>query len=98
MREEYMRHKRQERRCTATKIPIMCSFTGNCAASVPISAIRIHVSVSNSYISRIGPHIFLQQNRQTNPGNIEISHRHMNVDIGTVPLVSLCSTCQREKV
>jgi hypothetical protein len=30
----------------------------------------IHVSVSDLYIPRIGPHIFLQQNRQTNRGNI----------------------------
>ncbi len=29
-----------------------------------------HVSVSDSYIPRIGPHFWLQQNRQTNPGNI----------------------------
>jgi hypothetical protein len=30
----------------------------------------IHVSVSDLYIPRIGPHIWLQQNRQTVPGNI----------------------------
>jgi hypothetical protein len=30
----------------------------------------IHVSVSDLYSLRIGPHIFLLQNRQTNPGNI----------------------------
>jgi hypothetical protein len=30
----------------------------------------IHVSVSDLYIPRIGPHIWLQENRQTNPGNI----------------------------
>jgi hypothetical protein len=29
-----------------------------------------HVSVSDSYIPRIGPHISLQQNRQTDPGNV----------------------------
>jgi hypothetical protein len=29
-----------------------------------------HVSVSDLYISRIGPHVLLQQNRQTDPGNI----------------------------
>jgi hypothetical protein len=34
---------------------------------------HIHVSVSDSYIPMIGSHIFLQQNRQTNPGNILIS-------------------------
>jgi hypothetical protein len=31
---------------------------------------HIHVSVSDLYIPRIGPHISLQQNRQTDPGNI----------------------------
>ncbi len=43
---------------------------------------HINVSLRDLYILRIGPHIFLQQNRQTNGGNI-ISHRHMNVEIGT---------------
>ncbi len=31
---------------------------------------HIHVPVSDLYIPRIGPHISLQQNRQTDPGNI----------------------------
>ncbi len=31
---------------------------------------HIHVSVGDLCSPRIGPHIFLQQNRQTNPGNI----------------------------
>ncbi len=31
---------------------------------------HIQVSVSDLYIHRIGPHIWLQQNRQTDPGNI----------------------------
>jgi len=31
---------------------------------------HIHVSASHLYISRIGPHILLQQNRQTDRGNI----------------------------
>ncbi len=31
---------------------------------------HIHVSVNDLYIPRIGPHSSLQQNRQTNPGNI----------------------------
>jgi hypothetical protein len=30
----------------------------------------IHVSVNDLYIPRIGPHIWLHQNRQTNRGNI----------------------------
>ncbi len=34
------------------------------------------------YIPRIGPQISLQQNRQTDPGNIQISHRLMSVGTG----------------
>ncbi len=42
---------------------------------------HILVSVSELYIS---VHIFsCKQNRQTDPGNILIAHRHMNVEIGT---------------
>ncbi len=43
--------------------------------------IHIHVSVSDLYIPRIGPHIWLQQNRQTDPGNIKVSHRYMSVGV-----------------
>jgi hypothetical protein len=32
--------------------------------------LHIHVSVSDLYIAMIGPHIFLQQNRQADRGNI----------------------------
>jgi hypothetical protein len=42
---------------------------------------HINVSVSDLYIPRIVPHIFLEENRQTHRGNIEIAH--MNVEIGT---------------
>jgi hypothetical protein len=31
---------------------------------------HMHVSMSDLYVPRIGPHIFLQQNRQTDHGNI----------------------------
>jgi hypothetical protein len=31
---------------------------------------HIHVSVSDLYIPRIGPHNWLQQNRHTDPGKI----------------------------
>jgi hypothetical protein len=34
------------------------------------------------YISRIGLSILLQPNRWTDPGNIKIAHRHMNVENG----------------
>ncbi len=44
---------------------------------------NIHVSVNDLCIPRIGPPIFLQQNRQTDRRNIQIAHRHMNVEIGT---------------
>jgi hypothetical protein len=43
----------------------------------------IHVSVSDLNIPLIGLHILLQENRWTEPGNIKITHRHMNVEIGT---------------
>jgi hypothetical protein len=36
----------------------------------PRSQFPHHVSVSDLYIPRIGTHISLQQNRQTDPGNI----------------------------
>jgi hypothetical protein len=48
-----------------------------------------HVSVSDLYISRIGPHIWLQQNRQTDPGNIKISRRYMSVGIGRQNIIIL---------
>ncbi len=42
-----------------------------------------HISVRDLYISRIGLPIPLQGNMWTDPGNIKIAHRHMNVEIGT---------------
>jgi hypothetical protein len=41
------------------------------------------ICLSDLYIPRIGPHIFLQQNRQTDHGNLSIAHRHMNLEIET---------------
>jgi hypothetical protein len=65
--------------CTARKIPFMYSFSGNCAASVPIS----HSCVCEQFIySQDRSTYFLQQNRQTDPGNIKISHRYMSVGTG----------------
>jgi hypothetical protein len=40
-----------------------------------------HISVRDLYISRIGLPILLQGNMWTNPGNILITQRHMNVEI-----------------
>jgi hypothetical protein len=40
---------------------------------------HIHISVSDLYI---GLPIFLQSNRQADPGNIFIANRHINVGIG----------------
>jgi hypothetical protein len=34
--------------------------------------------VSDLYIPMISPPFFLQQNRQTNRGNLKIAHRNMN--------------------
>ncbi len=42
----------------------------------------IHVSVSDLYILTTAPPIWLQQNRWTDRGNIEIARRYMNVEIG----------------
>ncbi len=50
----------------------------------PSPNFQILVSVNNLYVPRIGPHIFLQQNRHTDRVNINIAHRHLNVEIGTV--------------
>jgi hypothetical protein len=44
---------------------------------------HIHVSVSDLYIPTIGLPILLQENMWTDPANINIAHRHLNVDIGT---------------
>ncbi len=40
-------------------------------------------SVRDLYLSRIGLPILLQGNMWTDPGNIQIAHRHINVEIGT---------------
>jgi hypothetical protein len=43
---------------------------------------HIHVSVVDLHIPTIGLPILLQENMWTDPGNITIAHRHMNVEIG----------------
>ncbi len=40
---------------------------------------HIHVSLSDLYIPKISLPILLQTNRQTDPLNIKITHRYMNV-------------------
>ncbi len=44
---------------------------------------KSHLCFPRQGIARPQSHIFLQQNRQTDCGNISIAHRHMNVEIGT---------------
>jgi hypothetical protein len=41
----------------------------------------IHVSVRDIYIPKIGLPIWLQQNRQTDPGNILLAQKYMNVEM-----------------
>ncbi len=58
-----------------------------CAAFLPNS--YIHSSVSDLYILRISLLIWLQQHRQTDPGNILIAHRCMNLEIGRQNIIIL---------
>jgi hypothetical protein len=46
---------------------------------------NFHIYVSERLINSQdpGPHIFLQQNRQTDHGNLSIAHRHVNLEIDT---------------
>ncbi len=53
---------------TATKNPIYVFLFWELRGLSP--NFHIYVSVIDLYIPRICPHIFLQQNRQTDPGNI----------------------------
>ncbi len=72
-------------------IPFMYSQKWNCATSLfPTQNYNIlspnsytHISARGLYLSRMGPSILLQPNMLTDPGNIKISHRHMNVGIGS---------------
>ncbi len=48
-----------------------------------LSPFHINASMSVLYITTFGPPIFLQQNRQTDQGNLYIAHGNMNVGIGT---------------
>ena len=53
---------------TATKNPIYIFLFWELRGLGP--SFNIHVSVSDLYNPRFGPHIFLQQNRQIHRGNI----------------------------
>ncbi len=61
-REEYMRHKSVD--ALQRKFHLCILFSGNCAASVPISTFMCLWAIYTD-ITRIGPNISLQQNRQT---------------------------------
>jgi hypothetical protein len=50
---------------------------------------QILLSENNLYVPRIGPHIFQQQNEQTDRVNINIAHGHLNVEIGTVAMQAI---------
>ncbi len=52
----------------------------NCAVSVPIYTFMCLWAI---YIPTIGLPILLQENMWTDPGNLQIAHKHMNVEIGT---------------
>ena len=49
-----------------------------------VSNSYIHVSKSDLCIPTIGLPSLLQENRSTDPGNIQIAHRYMNVEFRTV--------------
>ncbi len=55
----------------------------------PVTNSYIHVSVSDLYISRIILPICLHQNRQTDPRNIYLVHRYMDVEIGREDIIIL---------
>ncbi len=68
---------------TIPKIRIKYSQKRNCAAPRYSPNSYIHVSVSDLYIPLIGLPIQLQENRWTELENLQIAHRHINVEIGT---------------
>ncbi len=72
---------------TATKISFINSFSGNRVNSVPISTFMCLWVITSIY-SQDRSAYFLQQNKQTDPENILISHRYMSVGTGRQNSVS----------
>ncbi len=70
-------HRRNIKRHTANEGPVIQNYN-----VLSISSYT-HISVRYLYISRTGLPILLQEEMWTDPGNIQIAHRHMNVEIGT---------------
>jgi hypothetical protein len=64
---------------TKVWLPFMYKEKCNVLSPIPYA----HISARDLYIARIGLSILLQPNMWTDPGNIKIAHRHMNVGIGT---------------
>ncbi len=83
--KEYLCTNRESSHCNENLIYVFL-FWELCGLSPNFC---LHVSVSDLYILRIGPHIFLQQNRQTDPGNIWISYRYMSVRTGRQNIIIL---------
>ncbi len=67
-------------RCTATAIPFIYSFSGNCAASATISTFMCLWAI---YIFPGSVHIFPPAEKADPSREYIIAHRHMNVEIGT---------------
>ncbi len=87
LEEKSQRERRGERReergglaLHCTKNPIYVFPEMKPRGLVPIS--YIITSVSDLYIPRIGLPIRLQQNRQANPGILQIAKRYLNVETG----------------
>ncbi len=64
----------------ATAIPFIYSFSGNSAASAPISTFMCLWAI---YIFPGSVYIFPPAEQADPSWNIELAHRHMNVEIGT---------------
>jgi hypothetical protein len=69
--------------CTAKKFGTTIPRKGAARSQSPNFHIHVSVSDLHIYSHERSAHILLQENRWTDPGNIQIAHRHMNVEIGT---------------